>query len=200
MALPPSLLIRKNKLHNDAAFIMLVKIEFPGSTIYLANNSDNVVWNGYTWNRTYFTIEPIELNAHGEIPIFNAQIQNIDRTLIPYLDESSGAQGTSVTIYVVDTINLNATPYLSIKMYVVGCIETVDVITFKLGRRNPMIQIFPYYRFMKKYCRFKVFKGPLCSYYGEATECDRTYKRCEELLNQTHFGGFPGIGQGGIYV
>lgn len=193
---------QKNKLNNDAAFILLAKIVFTGNTIYLANNSDDVTWNGHTWNRTAFSIDSIDITARGEIPIFNAEIQNVDRALIPYLDESSGAQGTSVIFYVVDSINLSeTTPYLEVETFVVGCSETVDSITFKLGRKNPMMQVYPVYRFMKGYCRYRLFKGPLCGYTGTLyTDCGRTYSECEARGNVVRFGGFPSIGRGGIHV
>jgi hypothetical protein len=39
-------------------------------------------------------------------------------------------------------------------------------------------------------CRWKDFKGTECGYAGAATWCDRTYSRCETLVNTVNFGGF----------
>lgn len=39
-------------------------------------------------------------------------------------------------------------------------------------------------------CRWKVFKGTECQYAGAETWCDRTYARCEALVNTDNFGGF----------
>jgi len=37
-----------------------------------------------------------------------------------------------------------------------------------------------------------------CGYTGSETSCNRSLARCEELLNQLRFGGFPGVGTTGI--
>ena len=39
-------------------------------------------------------------------------------------------------------------------------------------------------------CRWKVFKGTECAYAGAESWCDRSYTRCEALLNTAYFGGF----------
>ena len=42
-------------------------------------------------------------------------------------------------------------------------------------------------------CRWPVFKGTYCTYSGNGTWCDRTYKRCSALGNTANFGGFRWI-------
>ena len=39
-------------------------------------------------------------------------------------------------------------------------------------------------------CRWKRFKGNECGYSGAETECNRTYKRCNQLGNIDNYGGF----------
>lgn len=211
MALPSAMITTKNKYLHDEVFMILLKVEFTGNTLYLANDNQDQVWNGHTWSKTQIGMEAIDLSATGTLPIFNVMIQNVDRMLAPYLDESSGGQGTKITLYVVDSSNLaETTPYMTVALWVVGCEETVgapgeaDWVSFKLGMRNPMIRAFPYFRAMKMYCRYKFFDnvngGPLCKYVGPETSCDRHYLTCDSLGNALRFGGFPSLGQGGIYA
>jgi hypothetical protein len=49
-------------------------------------------------------------------------------------------------------------------------------------------------------CRYKKFKGTRCGYAGVEIICDRTLTRCRELANSRRFGGFPGMGAGGLTV
>jgi len=37
-----------------------------------------------------------------------------------------------------------------------------------------------------------------CGYVGSEIDCNRSFARCQELLNHTRFGGFPGVGSGGL--
>ena len=37
-----------------------------------------------------------------------------------------------------------------------------------------------------------------CNYTGTETECNRSFSRCQELGNTIRFGGFPGVGSGGL--
>lgn len=201
MALPAALITEKNTLLQDSAYIILLQIDFSGQTIRLANNTEDIVWNSQTWNKTYFEIDTIDLTATGELPSISCRIQNIDRSLMVYLDNNSGGQGAVIWFYVVNTNHLSeTTPFLEFKFTVVGCTETVDFITFKLGMKNPMLRAFPYWRIMKRYCRYKTFKGPLCQYSGSETSCNRTYKVCDETMNNvSRIGCFPSVGSGDFY-
>jgi phage-related protein len=71
--------------------------------------------------------------------------------------------------------------------------------TFVLGASNPFRKRFPQGRILKNHCRY-IFKDAWCGYSGGETECDKTLARCRVLLNSTRYGGFPGVGRGGIKV
>jgi phage-related protein len=71
--------------------------------------------------------------------------------------------------------------------------------TFTLGASNPFNRRFPQARILKNHCRF-IFKDAWCGYAGGQTTCDKTLTRCRALSNSIRFGGFPGVGSGGIKV
>jgi len=72
--------------------------------------------------------------------------------------------------------------------------------TFVLGASNPFRRRFPAHRMMKNHCRHR-FKDVLCKYVGATTTCDKTLTACRAMnggSNSVNFGGFPGIGLGGL--
>jgi len=71
--------------------------------------------------------------------------------------------------------------------------------TFVLGAANPFRKRYPQARILKNHCRF-IFKDAWCKYVGGETICDKTLTRCRALSNSVNFGGFPGVGSGGIKV
>jgi phage-related protein len=71
--------------------------------------------------------------------------------------------------------------------------------TFTLGAANPFRKRFPQSRLLKNHCRF-IFKDAWCKYASGETLCDKTLTRCRALSNSINFGGFPGVGTGGIKV
>ena len=72
--------------------------------------------------------------------------------------------------------------------------------TFTLGASNPYNKRFPMHRMMKNHCRHR-FKDVMCKYAGATTTCDKTLPACRAMnggSNSVNFGGFPGIGLGGL--
>jgi len=72
--------------------------------------------------------------------------------------------------------------------------------TFVLGASNPFRRRFPMHRMMRNHCRFR-FKDVLCKYAGATATCDKTLASCRGMTggsNSVNFGGFPGIGLGGL--
>jgi len=71
--------------------------------------------------------------------------------------------------------------------------------TFTLGAANPFRKRYPQGRLLKNHCRL-IFKDAWCKYALGETTCDKTLTRCRALSNSINFGGFPGVGTGGIKV
>ncbi|MEW5725866.1 MAG: hypothetical protein AB1896_22335 [Thermodesulfobacteriota bacterium] len=71
--------------------------------------------------------------------------------------------------------------------------------SFAVGGENLARRRFPRGRLLKEVCD-KRFKGARCKYAGSAATCSHTLTRCRELGNSANFGGFPGVGGGGVRI
>lgn len=72
-----------------------------------------------------------------------------------------------------------------------------ETATFIMAANSPFNIIAPKRRFIKNYCYWK-FKGIECAYAGVGTSCDKSLSQCKAYGNSARFGGFPGVGIGGI--
>jgi phage-related protein len=195
----------KNKLTSDGKYVLLLEVIYDSESVYLCWNSENVTWNNVTWLATAFELGDLNETKESELPSVDLSVYDIYRTLMAELPNYAGGIGATVVIRVINTNTLFETTPL--------CEENFDVmevsvdsgykITLKLGAENLSNYRSPSDRFLKSHCRYGThhggFKGPYCGYTGAETSCNRTFTRCQELLNTAKFGGFPGVGTGGIF-
>lgn len=194
--------IEKNKLTSNNTWLILLKIEYGNETPgYLCLNNEEVTWDGNTWTPALFSLGDIEETKEGEIPSIPLNVIDINRTLIPYIDQYDGGVGATVTIYIVNSGYLNNnTPEEKYETEVIDVnVDSNAKITFKLGAENLMKLRCSKDRYLKNQCRF-TFKDSRCGYDGAETECNRTFTRCKELGNEARYGGFPGVGTIGVQV
>ncbi len=191
----------KNQLNSSEPWILLLEFKYPGEeSIRVCYNTEDVVWDGFTWKALPFELGDEEESADASVPTVDLKILDVAREITPLIDRYDGAVGATVTIRVVHASHLDTTiPEYETDFIVVSTtIDHLNAVTFKLGAENLSMYRSPPDRFLKKHCRYKEFKGSLCGYDGDATDCDRSWERCKELGNQKRFGGFPGIGKLGI--
>ncbi|HSW39594.1 MAG TPA: hypothetical protein VLL97_08905 [Acidobacteriota bacterium] len=211
----------KNKLATDSAWLIFLEIIIPGEaqSLYLARNNENIVWDGHTWIAFPFDVEQIKEGAN-EVPQTVLRVSNVSlymRRIVrayDYFIKTSGLRLIETKFYILNTDAIAADANCEPEDVYVFQISHVTVdalwVTFTLSAMNPYKRRFPQHRVMKDGCRF-VFKGQLCGYTGNETECDRTLKRCRELTRidpatglevsqSERFGAFPGVGLGGIVV
>lgn len=200
LSISTSSLQEKNKLTSSGAFILLLEVVLDETSVYLCNNTENVIWNSIEWLAAPFTLGDITETKESELPTIDLNIVDLERRLTPDLDSYSGGVGVGVWLRIVNTALLSEAAlredYFDITE---TSINHMNNITFKLGVENLMNYRSPKNRFLKSHCRYKVFKGAQCGYTGLETGCNRTFTRCNELLNTARFGGFPGTGAGGIF-
>lgn len=72
-----------------------------------------------------------------------------------------------------------------------------ETATFIMSASSPFSITTPKRRFIKQYCYWK-FKGAECAYAGTGATCDKSLSQCKIYNNSHRFGGFPGVGVGGI--
>ena len=198
LTLPDALIAAKNLLADIAAWIVLAKLDLD-NTLRLADNTEDITWDGETWTAFPFKIEVIGETSKGEVPQVTVRVSNVSQVLQAQVEAIDGAIGSDVTISIVHTGNLNETTVPSWTFQISGCRIDSEWCVFTLGAVNPFTRMFPVDRIMKTFCRFK-FKSGICGYSGGETECDKTLTRCRVLNNSDRFGGFPGVGSGAIYV
>jgi lambda family phage minor tail protein L len=200
--LSPAAYLEKNKMASDGAWLILLQIDVKqlDDTIRLVRNTEDVVWNGFTWQAFPFELDEISENSKGEIPKVQIKVSNVRRQMEYYLEQADGGVGSTVTIRVVHSKHLDLTsPEVELVFEVTGTKANATWATFTLGATSPYNRQIGQ-RVLKSFCRHN-FKDARCKYGGAATECDHTLTRCRQLGNSVNFGGFPGVGMnGGLYV
>lgn len=197
----------KNKLNSNSVFLIALDITIPdvAETIHIINNNEDVVWNGTTYQAFPFTLDDIKETSSGEVSEFNLQVSNANNVIGTYVRQydayvkNNGFEAIDVTLSVINTNNLaSATPEIQHKATLIKPTISREQVTFTLGGVNAYNKTV-HNRMLRNGCRFR-FKSVQCGYTGSATECNKTYSRCQELNNQTRFGGFPLIGNKGVIV
>lgn len=203
MTIPASLIQEKNKITQDGAWVVLLELAIDGEdVIRLVNNNEDVIWNGYQWQKFAFELDTIKEDGQGGLPSFTVQISNVTRQYTSLIDSHNGATDSEVTIRVVNTEHLTETEPLFIDVSrVISTSIGLDWIVFTLGAQNPLQMLSPRERYLANHCRYKEFKGAECGYTGADGSCNRTFKDCSDKGNSQRFGGFPAITQGaGVYL
>lgn len=193
----------KNKMASNAPWLLLMEVVYTGEpAIRLAWNTEAVTWDGAVWQPAQFRLGDQEESQDGTVPTVNLSIVDIERNLIPLIDEYGGGVGAEVTVRMVHSAHLaNNVPELEAEYEVISVQVGHDSsVQFTLGAENLSDRRSPPDMYLKLHCRYDEFKGDHCGYTGGAAECDRTFARCRELDNQTRFGGFPAIGRLGIWT
>jgi len=77
----------KNKLGSDSAFLVALEITIPGTDekIRVVNNTENILWNGYTWIATQFELDDIRSSMAGESPRVDIRVDNTQKVLEYYI-------------------------------------------------------------------------------------------------------------------
>jgi lambda family phage minor tail protein L len=206
--LSSEVIAQKNTMGSEDAFLVCLEIVIPDITehIRLVSNTEDIIWQGHTWLAFPFELDEISDQTEGEIPRVDLRIPNVNRDIESYLQEydryvkQNGPADIEVTIYIVSSATLDdPTPVVSHDYILIQPISAADYVTFTLGAPNIYRKRFPLNRILKNSCRFK-FKSDRCGYTGTATTCNKTLSRCRELDNSTRFGGFPGVGRGGLTI
>jgi phage-related protein len=202
----------KNKLATDSVFLVALKITIPGEAepIRVVRNNEDLTWQAETWTAFPFELDEIGDEAKGEVPQVIIRVANVSRVMETYLQaydlycKNSGWSPIEVSIYVVNTAQVAADPDSAPEVEHIFELKQPKTdsrwATFVLGASNPFNNRFPRNRIRKNQCQFRPLGGTRCAYPGEESECNRTLSRCRDLDNSERFGGFPGVGHGGVIV
>jgi len=196
LSLPSDLIAEKNKLYSGGVFIELLEIraEELSSYIYLANNSQDVEWNGTTWSRFRFESGEFSESDEGETQSVSIRVSNISRVVQGYIESTTnGLIGDTIIYRLIHADYPYENAALTTTFKILTCVCDELWVTFTLGMENFYLRRFPAHIFSRKICRYEEFGGTACGYSGSSTSCDRTFATCISLSNSSRFGGQPGI-------
>jgi len=194
-------IIEKNKLTSMNVELLLLEVKYKSEpSIYVCLNNTEIYWNFNTYLPAIFNLTGRDETKEAEIPKVTLSFTDINRVIIPLLEQFKGAHGAVVTISIVDSKYLNdITPKLQETLEIIDTtVNDKAEVVISLGAENLFNLRIPRNRYLKNNCRFD-FKGTLCGYSGSETNCNGTYARCKELGNQTRFGNFPSVGKKGFF-
>jgi phage-related protein len=181
-------------------------VEIGESTLYLVRNTEDISYDSHTYTAFPFEMDATKQLAKGEIPSTSIQVCNINQVMQAYIEDLDGLIGETITIKVVSK-PVGQVSYLLAATFaydIIGCSADTNWVTWSLGAPNPLFKRFPINRFIANHCnfvgRFNQTINEECGYYdgNPATTCDGSLSRCQELVNSSHYGGFPGTGKGNV--
>jgi len=193
----------KNKITSNIVWMDLLEIQYPDEDpVRVCNNGEAVTWGGHTWSPSPFVSPESEETKDAQVPDIQLRFWDVNKTLIPIIDDHGGGIGATVIVRTVLS-NLLGTSTCE-RQEEMEILETAvtsqGLVTFSLGAENLACRRCPPNRYLKNHCRYRQFKDDYCGYAGAETACDRTFARCKELGNQARFGGMPAIGRLGYKV
>lgn len=198
--------VEKNKVATDSVWHLLLEIIIPGigTPVRIAYNNEIVTWRSVQWQPFPFELGEIGEESKGEIPQVELRVSNVTRVMEGYIQQYdyhtkvNGFTPITCSIFVVNSKNLAfSTPEVEHLFELKNIKTNAQWATFVLGASNPFNLRFPAKRLLKNHCAH-TFKDAWCKYAGAESACDKTLTRCRALLNSVNFGGFPGVGYGGL--
>ena len=197
--LPYCYLDNKSQLNPDGAWVWAAVVTLPGSSspdYYWVNQNLSITYQDHTYTPMGLEISETTDSGDGRLPSLTMTIANLARQLDYHLDRLDGAIGATVILQYLNTNHLAAdASVLEREFTVINSVVTNEVATFSLGAHNHLRQRFPRGRYIANHCRYR-FKDHHCGYTGPEPECNRTLRRCRELGNQEHYGGFTALRRG----
>ncbi len=204
----------KNRQNSSMAWILLLELDYTGieptaDILRVCYNNEDITWDGKTWIAAAFKLGDITEGKDGDIPTVSLDVGDAERRLTPALDEYSGMVGCKVYIRIIHQSKID-TSVAEVEFEAEVTEASVDgnnTIHFVLGAENLLRFRLPQDRYMKDFCRYNEFAGPLCGY-GQGllksapdtghTDCNRTWSDCVARGNQGRYGGQPGLDRLGI--
>jgi lambda family phage minor tail protein L len=181
-----------------------VEVAIPNSAepLRLVRNTEDIVWNSYTWTAFNFTIGDITEDNKGKPKAVPLQISNVTQIAQAYVEENNGLTGTTVTLRVVHSQHLdNPLPEVEEIFTVQSTTCDNQWVTFYLGCDISVQLRFPFRRVLKNFCAWRDnYQGIECGYAGTLPPCDGTLQSCRDRGNSVRYGGEPSIPDGGLYA
>ena len=181
--LPAALINQKNQLSDTGVWVILLQINLPamdgypdGYTFRLCLNTEDITWDGETWQAFSFIIEDISEESKNTVPQVVLRVSNVNRAVQYYVEKANGGAGATATIYIVHTGNLSETTVPTFNFSTGRCVLDSKWATWTIGAISPYAKRFPVDRILKNFCRYTQYGGTYCGIedadimYSAATE------------------------------
>jgi lambda family phage minor tail protein L len=197
-------MLEKSQLSSDGVWLLLVEVAIPNSNepLRLVRNTEDILWNGYTWTAFNFKLGEITEDNKGRPQSIPLQISNVSQDIQGFVEENNGMTGTTATLRVIHSQHKdNPLPELEEVFTVQSTTCDSQWVTFYLGCDVSVQLRFPFRRVLKNFCAWRdKYKGIECGYTGPLPPCDGTLQSCRDRCNSVRYGGEPSIPQGGMYA
>ena len=174
--LPTNLIIEKNKLSTDNAWLILLEITLTDSTIFrLVQNNEDITFQTEVYTAFNFDLESNSQSNKGEVSTVTLKVSNITRLIESKLQELNGGIGSTVKVTIVNSGRLSEDySELELTFDVLACRTTNRWVVFTLGSPSPLRQRFPLEKYLASHCRFWFNRPdeiyPECGYAGKTIE------------------------------
>lgn len=192
--------IEKNRIASQYAYIALLAINVIDQetgavteTLYVARNSEDVVFKGNTYEAGSFDFEIT--HAANSAPDVKLSVVDFTQTIQEKMESYSGGVGFKVWVMIVNSSNLDQPSEFIEQFYVLSAQVSGYKVVWTIGSRNPLRVRFPRRIQSRDRCQWQ-FAGTECGYEGLVTTCDYTLQGpngCGEKANSRRYGGQPGL-------
>lgn len=192
--------IEKNKLSSGTAFIILLDLRIvdPNTrdvveTLYIAANTENVVFDGHTYLAANFDLDVSQ--KQNQTPEVTLTARDPTQMIQSRLEAYAGGIFSDVVLTVVNTARLDKPAEVQETFSVLTSSCKEYVVSASLGAANPLQIQFPKYKQSRERCAWR-FKGYGCGYAGSAPTCTYALEGvggCKEKGNNLNFRGLPGM-------
>ena len=184
-------ILEKNKLANDAPFLVLLEVRYSGleEPVRLVRNNEDIVWQGNVYYKFPFDFDSFTEDGK-EMPSINLKMSNAGGLLESYIQKYNGFCDAEVSIMVIHAAHLDqkeAEYTLNLSCEATQYDE--KWVTFSLSGNKEFNYRFPPNRYMQDFCRWK-FKSVRCGYAEDGAPCSGTLSTCRI---PERFGGEPGV-------
>lgn len=165
--LPSSIVLEKNKFATTSAWLILLTVTLPDTTVIrLVKNNEDVTYGGNLFTAFDFDLEPVAIEMKGKLPSVNIRVNNVGRVFQSYVEEQEGIVGSTVLIQVVNSALLAQDfSELDLTFEIQKATADSQYVTFELGVPSPLHKRFPLYRYGGIICNWvSRFKGAECKY------------------------------------
>jgi len=198
-AIPPAMHRAFIDPYSGGAWLWLVEISIPGfATIYLARNTENVVYAGREYEKFNFDLGLSAQAGDGNIPrTMLSVVQDADYTLEDKINATQGGAGGTVKLIRAHEDFLNTSVVSLEQLFsILTSGSDAERVTFSCGIPDPLLKKIPLRRYSSKRCPYALpglFHGPECGLAGTGGTCTGKFEDCFAKGNAARWGGSLGL-------